>query len=258
MITVLSPAKKLSSECSAYGTIHSHPQFLDASQNLVNRIKEFDPPKLQSLMGISEKLSEINWERYQSWSYSAGPEKSREAIFTFMGDTYSGLDAFTLSTDDITFAQDNTRILSGLYGILKPLDLIQPYRLEMGTKLENESGKNLYFYWNSSLSNSINRELKVHRNSSIINCASIEYFKSINNPDLQASVVITPQFKENKNGKYRMISFYAKKARGMMARYIIQNRIEDPKDILSFNLDGYSYNKTLSTELDPVFTRYSS
>ena len=227
-------------------------------KNLVNKIKEFDPPKLQLLMGISEKLSELNWERYQSWSGSVETEESREAIFTFMGDTYTGLDAFTLSANDIIFAQDNTRILSGLYGILKPLDLIQPYRLEMGTKLENESGKNLYFFWNNTLSNSINQELKVHKNSSIINCASIEYFKSINNPDLQASTVITPQFKEIKNGKNRMISFYAKKARGMMARYIIQNRIEDPKDILSFNLGGYSYNKSLSTELDPVFTRYSS
>ncbi|MBT3606896.1 MAG: peroxide stress protein YaaA [Candidatus Marinimicrobia bacterium] len=257
MITILSPAKKLSSNCSAYGTNYSYPKFLDASKKLVNRIKKFDPPALQSLMGISEKLSELNWERYRAWVYPASPEISREAIYTYMGDTYTGLDALTLSGDDINFAQNNTRILSGLYGVLKPLDLIQHHRLEMGTKLVNESGNNLYEYWSSSLSKSISEELKNHSNSTIINCASVEYFKSIDIPELN-NPVVTPQFKEMKKGKFRIVSFYAKKARGMMARYIIQNRIQNPNDILSFNLDGYSYNESLSTLLTPVFTRVSS
>lgn len=257
MITVLSPAKKLSSDCSAYGTNYSSPKFLDASKKLVHRLKKFDPIELQSLMGISEKLSELNWERYQAWMYPASPEISREAIYTYLGDTYTGLDALTLSNDDIDFAQNNTRILSGLYGVLKPLDLIQPHRLEMGTKLVNESGKNLYEYWDTSLSKSIIEELKHHSNNTIINCASVEYFKSIDVPELN-NPVVTPQFKDMKKGKFKIISFYAKKARGMMARYIIQNRIQKPNDILSFDLDGYSYNESLSTPLEPVFTRHSS
>jgi len=257
MITILSPAKKLSSNCSAYGTNYSYPKFLDASKKLVKSLKRFDPPALQSLMGISEKLSELNWERYRAWVYPASPEISREAIYTYMGDTYTGLDALTLSGNDINFAQNNTRILSGLYGVLKPLDLIQHHRLEMDTKLVNESGKNLYEYWSSSLSKSISEELKNHNNSTIINCASVEYFKSIDIPELN-NPVVTPQFKEMKKGKFRIVSFYAKKARGMMARYIIQNRIQNPNDIRSFNLDGYSYNESLSTLLTPVFTRVSS
>ena len=257
MITVLSPANKQSSKCSAYGNHYSHPNFLDASMKLVNRLKEFDLPSLQSLMGISEKLSELNWERYQAWEYPASPEKSREAIYTYMGDTYTGLDPLTLTSDDINFAQENTRILSGLYGILKPLDLIQHHRLEMGTKLVNDSGNNLYKYWNNSLSRYMSEELKHHHNSTIINCASVEYFKSIDTPEL-SSPVVTPQFKEMKKGKFKIVSFYAKKARGLMARYIIQNRIQNPKDIRSFNLDGYSYNESLSTLPSPVFTRISS
>ena len=257
MITILSPAKKLSSNCSAYGTNYSYPKFLDASKKLVKSLKRFDPPALQSLMGISEKLSELNWERYRAWVYPASPKISREAIYSYMGDTYTGLDALTLSCDDINFAQNNTRILSGLYGVLKPLDLIQHHRLEMGTKLINESGNNLYEYWSSSLSKSISEELKNHNNSTIINCASVEYFKSIDIPELN-NPVVTPQFKEMKKGKFRIISFYAKKARGLMARYIIQNRIQNPNDIRSFNLDGYSYNESLSTLLTPVFTRISS
>ncbi len=237
MITVLSPAKKLSTECGAYGKNYTHPSFLNASQTLVNQLKELDPPAIQSLMGISEKLSELNWERYQSWVDSAGPENSREAIYTFLGDTYTGLEAQSLSAE-----------------VLKPLDLIQPHRLEMGTKLASKSGKNLYEYWNHSLSQSISQELDGHSSATVINCASVEYFKSIDLPELIANV-ITPQFKELKNGRIRMVSFFAKKARGMMARYIIQNRIQDPNDILSFNLDRYSYNKSLSTTLSPVFTR---
>jgi len=183
MITVLSPAKKLSTECYAHNKTFTQPQFLTQSNKLVKKLQTFDPPALQSLMSISEKLSMLNWERYKVWKTSFKPESSRQAVYTFMGDTYNGLDAQTLNDDDILFSQDNTRILSGLYGILKPLDLMMPYRLEMGTKLENEVGKNLYEFWGSKLSKSLSKELNGHKTKTIINCASVEYFNSIDNHD---------------------------------------------------------------------------
>ena len=174
-----------------------------------------------------------------------------------MGDTYSGLDADSLSDRDLEFAQKNIRILSGLYGILRPLDLMKPYRLEMGTTFANEKGKNLYEYWDDSLAKSIKKDLRNHRENIVINCASLEYFKAIDYPSLNADI-ITPHFKDMKNGQYKMISFYAKKARGMMARFIIQNQIESVDDILAFDLGGYSYNASLSVPNQPVFTRSQS
>ena len=207
-----------------------------------------------SLMGISENLAILNWERMQNWNRSLRPESSMESAYCFLGDTYTGLDAESLNDNDMDFAQKHTRILSGLYGILRPLDLMMPYRLEMGTKLKNKVGKDLYEYWGDTLSNSISEELSNHEHNVVINCASIEYFRSIDRPSLNAEV-ITPQFKEYKNGKLKMISFFAKRARGMMARYIIQNKINDGKDILSFNLGGYSYDPSISTPASPVFTR---
>ena len=208
-------------------------------------------------MGISQNLSEINWERFQSWTSDYGPNTAREAFFSFNGDTYNGLEAESLTEKDIIFAQDNTRILSGLYGLLKPLDLMLPYRLEMGTRLDNKKGKNLYEFWGSRIAMHISKELNEHEHKVIINCASNEYFKSISNNSLEAEI-ITPEFKEIKNGNIKMISFYAKKARGMMARYIIENRINNVKGILSFNEDGYSLDASLSTEIKPVFTRNQS
>ena len=254
MITVLSPAKKLSNECCSDTENPQSPQFLNQSEELVTQLKQMDPVDLMSLMGISENLATLNWERMQAWNKSFKPDNSREAVYSFKGDTYIGLNVETLGSDDLQFAQDNIRILSGLYGILRPLDLIMPYRLEMGTKLKNRLGNNLYEYWNDTLAQSFNKELKSHGRNIVINCASVEYFKSIDRPALGAKV-ITPQFKEIKEGKLRMISFFAKKARGMMARFIIQNRIENEKDILAFNLGGYTFNYSLSTPLEPVFTR---
>ena len=254
MLTVLSPAKKLSNECCSDTENPQSPQFLNQSEELVTQLKQMDPVDLMSLMGISENLATLNWERMQAWNKSFKPDNSREAVYSFKGDTYIGLDVETLDPDDLLFAQDNIRILSGLYGILRPLDLIMPYRLEMGTKLKNRLGNNLYEYWNDRLAHSFNKELKSHGRNIVINCASVEYFKSIDRPALGAKV-ITPQFKEIKEGKLRMISFFAKKARGMMARFIIQSRIENEKDILSFNLGGYSYDPSLSTPFMPVFTR---
>jgi cytoplasmic iron level regulating protein YaaA (DUF328/UPF0246 family) len=257
MITVLSPAKKLTTDCFAKGNAHTKPIFLDDSNSLVGILKNYKPDQLQTLMGISQNLSELNWERFQSWTSDYAPSISREAFFSFKGDTYNGLDAESLTEKDIIFAQDNVRILSGLYGLLKPLDLMLPYRLEMGTKLNNSRGKNLYEFWGENIANYISNELSNHRHKIIINCASNEYFKSIKNDALSASV-ITPEFKEVKNGTTKMISFYAKKARGMMAKFIIVNRIDNIKDILSFNEDGYSLDASLSTEIKPVFTRNQS
>ena len=254
MLTVLSPAKKLSNECCSDTENPQPPQFLNQSEELVTQLKQMDPVALMSLMGISENLATLNWERMQIWNKPFKPDNSREAVYSFKGDTYIGLDVETLGSNDLQFAQNNIRILSGLYGILRPLDLIMPYRLEMGTKLKNRLGNNLYEYWNDTLAHSFNKELTSHDRNVVINCASVEYFKSIDRPALGANV-ITPQFKEIKEGKLRMISFFAKKARGMMARFIIQNRIENEKDILSFNLGGYSYDPSLSTPFIPVFTR---
>ena len=254
MITVLSPAKKLSPECNSNGSAYTKPVFLSQSANLVEILKSYDPVGLQSLMGISQNLSELNWERYQSWTSNFSPDLAREAVYSFKGDTYTGLDADSLKEKDIIFAQDNVRILSGLYGILKPLDLMLPYRLEMGTRLENKNGKNLYEFWGDSLSETISSELDTHKDKVVINCASNEYFKSIDNEALGVSV-ITPEFKEIKNGKTRMISFFAKKARGMMARFIVENRIDFSEQILDFNMAGYKFDQSLSSQGKPVFTR---
>ena len=254
MITVLSPAKKLSKECFSLTETEQKPQFLDRSENLVNSLKKLDPTDYMGLMSISESLAMLNWERMQKWNSDFNKNNSREAIYSFAGDTYSGLDAQTLNNKDIKFADSNIRILSGLYGLLRPLDLIMPYRLEMGTKFSNEIGSNLYAYWDSLIASSIHNDLKNHYSKYIINCASLEYFKSVNLKNNNLNV-ITPQFKDWKNGKLKIISFYAKKARGMMARYIITNRIENEADILKFDLGGYKFEATLSTPDEPVFTR---
>ena len=254
MLTVLSPAKKLSKECNVHTNQYELPRFLKQSEELVSTLKKMDPNDLMSLMGISENLAILNWERIQNWNKSLKPKNSREAVYSFMGDTYTGLESDSLNNDDLVFAQKHTRILSGLYGVLRPLDLMMPYRLEMGTKLENRSGNNLYDYWGDTLAESINNELEDHKNNIVINCASVEYFRSIDRPVLKADV-ITPQFKELKDGKMKMISFFAKRARGMMARFIIQNKIKDKEDILAFDLGGYSYDPSISTPFDPVFVR---
>ena len=254
MLTVLSPAKKLSKECHVHTDKYELPRFLKQSEELVKILKDMDPNDLMSLMGISENLAILNWERMQNWDNSFKPENSREAVYSFMGDTYTGLESDSLNKNDLVFAQKHTRILSGLYGVLRPLDLMMPYRLEMGTKLENRSGSNLYDYWGDTLAASINNELEDHKNNVVIYCASVEYFRSIDRPALKADI-ITPQFKEIKDGNMKMISFFAKKARGMMARFIIQNKIKDKKDILAFNLGGYSYEPSISTPSNPVFVR---
>ena len=255
MLTVLSPAKKLDSEnCVVEGSPHSTCSFLDSSDQLVHNLRKLGPETLGKLMNISDNLSILNWERYQNWTIPFKNHNSRQAMYSFKGDTYTGFNAKTLSAEEVLFCQENTRILSGLYGILKPMDLIMPYRLEMGTKLKNTIGNDLYSFWSSSLTKSLNEDLEKHQSKFIINCASVEYFKVINTDELNGTVV-SPVFKEMKQGKAKIISFFAKKARGQMARYIVKNKIQDPSEILSFTEDGYSYDSNLSEDNCPVFIR---
>tara|TARA_B100000508_G_C11397898_1_gene246747 strand:- start:263 stop:904 length:642 start_codon:yes stop_codon:yes gene_type:complete len=206
--------------------------------------------EIQDFMEISEKLAHLNFQRFQNWSLPFNKTNSSPAIYSFSGDVYEGLDAYSLEEEDVKFAQRNLLILSGLYGILKPLDLIQPYRLEMGRKLKYESHKNLYSFWNDKISLYLNNI----KDKVIINLASNEYFNVVNKEKISKKI-ISPIFKDEKNGKFKIISFYAKKARGLMANYIIKNRINDPSQLIKFNINGYTYNKNLSTDFYPVFTR---
>ena len=253
MITVLSPAKKLSKECVKKTENHNLPRFLDQSSELVSQLKDMEPADLMSLMGISENLAILNWERMQNWNRSLRTDSSMESAYCFLGDTYTGLDAESLDDNDLDFAQKHTRILSGLYGILRPLDLMMPYRLEMGTKFEFNNYKNLYEFWTEKITEKIVSECKP--DELLINLASNEYFSAINLGKIK-SEIITPKFLDFKNGKLKMISFYAKKARGLMVRFLIDNNITKLEGILKFNLEGYSYSESETNNLNqPVFVR---
>ena len=227
---------------------------LDDSQTLINDLSTFSPQDVSKLMGISDKLGILNFERYQTWQLPFDKNNARQALFAFKGDVYTGMDAYSFDKDDIEFAQKNLRILSGLYGLLRPLDLIQPYRLEMGTKLENDRGKNLYEFWHDKITNALNKELSRADKPLLVNLASNEYFKSINTQKLNADI-ITPVFKDMKNGKYKIISFFAKKARGLMSAYIIKNKISETKQLKKFDSAGYRYNDAMSTANELVFLR---
>ncbi len=218
-------------------------------------MRDKTPKDLSKLMGISPKLAELNAERFQSFK-TRGPvnEDYKQAILAFKGDVYIGLDVDSYNERDFNFAQKNLRILSGLYGVLKPLDMIQPYRLEMGTKLKTEKSGNLYDYWGNDIGKSIASELDGHRSKALINLASNEYFKAVAT-DQMPGRLITPVFKDYSNGTYKILSFFAKKARGSMASFIVKNRINKPNDLKDFNEDGYTFNETYSTEDQWVFTR---
>jgi len=254
MIALVSPAKTLDFDTPSQTTVYTQCDFLNESSMLVETAKSLPIEELKKLMNISDKLANLNFNRFKKWSTPFNTQNSKQAIFAFQGDTYSGLDATSFDSNDLSYAQDHFRILSGLYGLLKPLDLIQPYRLEMGTKLKINSNKNLYEFWNNKISMKLNEALKNQKNKIIINCSSNEYFKSVDLNTLHGKV-ITPVFKDIKNGIPKIISFYAKKARGMMSKYIIQNKINKPLDILDFNFNGYLYSKENSSELNPVFIR---
>ncbi|PIE25276.1 MAG: hypothetical protein CSA60_01035 [Neptuniibacter caesariensis] len=245
MLIVVSPAKNLDYDTPSKTDQFTQPEFLDHAQVLIEQLKTLSVQDVAELMKLSDKLASLNVARYESWSPDFNQENAKQAVLAFNGDVYTGLDAATLSDEDLTFAQDHLRILSGLYGILKPLDLMQPYRLEMGTRLQNSRGKNLYEFWGNIISDRLNSELAQSKEPVLINLASNEYFKAAKEKNIQARV-ITPAFKDWKNGQYKMISFYAKKARGLMARYIIQNRIEEPEQLKGFDLDGYRFAESMS------------
>ncbi|WP_196140410.1 peroxide stress protein YaaA [Aliikangiella sp. G2MR2-5] len=254
MITVISPAKSLDYESPLATKQKSQPRFLEQSQELIDQLQELAPQDIASLMKLSDKLAVLNYDRFQEFSTPFTPENARQALLAFKGDVYVGLEAATFSADDFKYAQKHLRILSGLYGILRPLDLMQPYRLEMGTKFANNGGKNLYEFWGNRLNESLQKELKAQENPVLVNLASNEYFKAVKAKTLPYRIV-TPNFKDYKNGQYKMISFFAKKARGLMSRFIIQNQIDHPEGIKDFNLEGYYFDKKSSTEDDWIFLR---
>lgn len=257
MLIVISPAKTLDYETPVKTKTFTLPDYLDDSAELIHRMREFSALDIAELMHVSSKIAELNFDRFEAWNKNFTEKNARQSVLAFKGDVYTGLDAESFSAKDFKFAQSHLRILSGLYGLLRPLDLMQPYRLEMGSKLSNERGKNLYEFWGNTLTEGLNAQLKKIKSEHLINLASNEYFKAVKPKQINGEV-ITPAFKEYKNGDYKMIGFYAKKARGMLSRYIIQNQLSDIEDIKSFDVEGYKFNKSLSKGNNWVFTRKSA
>jgi len=254
MLIVISPAKTLDYETPAKTKIHSTPDYLKDSKELINRARQYSALDIAELMDVSAKIAELNFERFAAWHTPFTPANAKQAVLAFKGDVYTGLDAETLNASDLKFAQQHLRILSGLYGLLRPLDLMQPYRLEMGRKIETDRGRNLYEFWGEKITDGLNQQLKKLKTGYLINLASNEYFKSVK-PKLLNAEIITPAFKDYKNGEYKMMGVYAKKARGMLSRFVIQHQLTEPEAIKDFNEDGYSFNKKLSKGNDWVFTR---
>ncbi len=254
MLIVISPAKTLDYETPPVTKRHTKPGMLKQSQQLIDILRNYSALDLAELMKLSMKLAQLNFERYHDWTTPFNSQNAKQAALAMKGDVYTGLDAESMSEEDFAFAQDHLRILSGLYGVLRPLDLMQPYRLEMGTKLPNPLGDDLYGFWGETITRAINKALKAQGDDILVNLASNEYYKSIK-PKLIKGRIITPQFKEKKNGSYRMIGVYAKRARGLMSRYIIENRLQDPEQIKDFKTDGYRFSKQQSKGDQWVFVR---
>ena len=257
MLLLVSPAKDLDFEPLAKPVSVTQPSMLKQSQQLADICKTLTPADLSSLMHISDKLAGLNAARFAQWQLPFTEQNAKAALFAFNGDVYQGLDASSLTDDDIQFAQQHLRILSGLYGVLRPLDLMQPYRLEMGTKLANPQGKDLYAFWQNSITEQLNQQLNALQSEVVVNLASQEYFKAVK-PKLLQGRLISPVFKDFKNGQYKIISFFAKKARGLMARYIIQHRVSTAEQLKGFDLSGYQYSAEHSTDSEPVFLRHSA
>ncbi len=252
MLMLVSPAKTLDYDTPLPIKDFTQPEMLDDAQELIDQLKSLSPKDVANLMGLSDKLAHLNTTRFQHWQLPFNADNARPAIYAFKGDVYTGLDAYSLNKSDMKFAQQHLRMLSGLYGLLKPLDLMQAYRLEMGTKYTNSRGKNLYEFWGDSITEKLNAQLG--NKDVLLNLASNEYFKAVNKKTLNAQI-ITPVFKDEKNGQYKIISFYAKKARGMMAAFVIKNRIKKIEDIKAFDVAGYEFNEAASTSKEWVFTR---
>jgi len=254
VITLLSPSKKLNFEPQNIVDNYTQCEFIKSAEILANKAKNFTENDLKELMDISDKLAQLNRERFDRWSLPFNSSNAKQAILAFDGGVYSGLRANTFSGKDFGFAQDHLRILSGLYGILKPLDLIQPYRLEMGVSFQNPKGKNLYDFWKQSITDNLNSILEQYPSPVIVNCASIEYFSAIDLSKLKGSI-LSIVFKEYRNGELKFISFNAKKARGLMTQYIIKNKINNHTDIKDFNYEDYKLDSKLSEDSTFVFTR---
>ncbi|MBR9726683.1 peroxide stress protein YaaA [Shewanella intestini] len=254
MLVLVSPAKTLDFENPPITKHYSQPTLLTHSQELIKVCEKLSPAEIASLMKVSDKIAMLNVARFGQWQPDFSPDNAKQAIFAFRGDVYSGFDADTLTEQQQKSAQQRLRILSGLYGLLKPLDLMMPYRLEMGNRLENSRGKNLYAFWGEIITDEINQAVAQQQDDVIVNLASNEYFKAVKPQQLNGQL-ITPIFKDAKKGQYKVISFYVKKARGLMARFIIDNEISQVDQLIKFDLEGYYYSETESTLNEPVFLR---
>lgn len=254
MLIFLSPAKSLDYKTPPHVATHSLPAYLKQSETLIKQLRKLSPADIANLMDLSDPLALLNFNRYADWSLPFSPDNAKQAVLAFDGDVYDGLSAKTLSADDLDFAQSQVRILSGLYGILKPLDLIQPYRLEMGTKFANKVGKDLYAFWGETLLDAINAELDAMPHPVAVNLASEEYFKAAVGRKIKGQL-IQPVFEDWKGGRYKIISFYAKRARGLMTRYAVLNRLTDPEGLKDFDSDGYAWVPEASDDKSWVFRR---
>ncbi|MEQ0923829.1 peroxide stress protein YaaA [Acinetobacter schindleri] len=254
MLALISPAKTLDYESSLPTDQHTQARLLEYSQELIEVASKLSATEISILMSVSEKIANLNVGRFRDWQPEFDLSNARQAIFAFKGDVYTGLDAYNLKDHDISYAQEHLRMLSGLYGLLRPLDLMMPYRLEMGTKLANSRGHNLYEFWGHTITELINYDLAAANSELLVNIASDEYYKSVKENKIQAEI-IKPVFLDQKNGKYKVISFYAKKARGLMARFIIENQIDRVEDLKGFNTEGYYFDAESSLKGELVFKR---
>ncbi len=255
MLIILSPAKKLDYKTEVPVSVYTKPQFTEQSVQLIESLQNLSQKEVGNLMNLSDNLARLNKERFMEWDIPQKPDKNtRQAVFAFKGDVYQGWNPVERSEDSLQFAQGHVRILSGLYGVLRPLDLMKPYRLEMGTRFGVNGAKNLYEFWSDIITENLNKQLKEIGSGVLLNLASGEYAKAVN-PDKLNADIISPEFKDYKNGKYKIVSFYAKKARGLMTQFITDNQITDPEQIKLFDKEGYYYNDELSEPGKPVFTR---
>lgn len=255
MLILISPAKTLDYQSPLATERFTQPALLEHSQQLIKTARTLSAPQIKKLMGISDKLADLNATRFHDWQSDFTPENARQALLAFKGDVYTGLQAETFSDADLDFAQQHLRMLSGLYGVLRPLDLMQPYRLEMGIRFENERGKDLYQFWGDIITDTLNEALAEQGDEIVVNLASDEYFRAVKPKKLNARI-IKPVFLDEKNGTFKVISFYAKKARGLMSRYIIEQRLTKPEQLTSFNSEGYFFDEAASTPDELVFKRH--
>lgn len=254
MLILISPAKTLDYQSPLATQRYTQPVLLDHSQQLIDVARQLSAPQIKALMGISDKLADLNATRFHDWQPDFTPDNARQAILAFKGDVYAGMQAETFSEDDFTFAQQHLRMLSGLYGVLRPLDLMQPYRLEMGIRLQNPKGSDLYQFWGDTITHTLNEALAAQGDNIIVNLASDEYFRAVK-PKQLAGEIVKPVFLDEKNGVFKVISFYAKKARGLMSRYIIENRLTTPEQLKAFDVDGYLFDEEASKKNELVFKR---